>query len=220
MPFNFSHEASRLCAGAEYTGQRVDLDAIGAAYLAKAKKTAAIREFVRNCPKDKRRFNASHPAIASNQGLARKIISWQYQDRGLLVSGSSGRGKTTAMFHLMLQLAKQGREIRYFSAFDFFGELQKQVHYGRDDAGEWVRAIARAPIVFIDDLGQESIHASRQEWAQGWFFRFLDLRSGNRLPLFVTTNLSAQEMAGGVSEVKAHPLLRRILLVCEPIKFQ
>ena len=87
-------------------------------------------------------------------------------------------------------------------------------------AGTGVDAVARRPVVFIDDLGQEAIQTARSEWAMSWFMRFLDIRVSERLPLYVTTNLDAQGIAErGASSVRGDPMVRRLIEICEPIKF-
>jgi DNA replication protein DnaC len=202
-----------------YTGPRHDWDAIGQAYLARAKKRTAITEWVRAVPYSLRRSNWQHAELARSDGQIRKILGWSDSRVGLLASGPSGLGKSRAMWALMLKLAKRGKEIRYFTASEFFSDMQARVNYGRDDAGAWIKAVAGVPIVFIDDLGQEAMQTSKQDWAKSWFFQFLDMRSGKGLPLFVTTNMSARDMADGMGDLRGHPLLRRLLMVSDPVKF-
>lgn len=211
--------ASQVFGAEPYGGPRFDFDAIGADYLAKAKISAAVAEWERACPPFLQHSDFQHPDLARSDGQIRKVLGWSDSRVGLIASGPSGLGKSRAMWALMLKLAKRGKEIRYFTASEFFGELQAQVRFGRDDAGSWVKAVAGVPIVFIDDLGQEAMQASKQDWARSWFFQFLDIRSGHRLPLFITTNLGAKEMAENTGDLKAHPLLRRLLMVCEPVRF-
>jgi len=54
------------------------------------------------------------------------------------------------------------------------------------------------------------------------FFRMLDLRLGARpaRPLIITTNLTAAQIAAGQAGVRADPLLRRLLDLCEVVKFK
>ncbi len=83
-----------------------------------------------------------------------------------------------------------------------------------------MRSVAARPFLFIDDLGQEALARSRADWAEGWLFRLLDLRAGLKLPLFVTTNLTGEQITGRAkNEVRGDPLLRRLLMLAEPVKF-
>lgn len=165
----------------------------------------------------------SHPSMLKNASQIDRVKGWQFGSRGLLASGPTGLGKTRAITALYRRLAcVEGREIRYFNAADFFSALGSQVKYGRDDASGWVRSIAMRPIFILDDLGQEAVQKSQEEWAQSWFFRFLDIRREHGLPLIVSTNLSAQQITGRHDRrnLRADPLLQRLLDLCEVIKFE
>lgn len=197
----------------------VDLDEIGGEYLRQAKINTAVARWNTACPELLKVTDWSDARIAKFAAQHAKILGWVFQRTGLIASGPSGAGKTRSMWALMKRLAADGLEIRYFTAAEFFAQLQANIRYGHDDAHGWICAVARAPIVFIDDLGQESVQAIRQEWCSGWFFQFLDKRLGNQLPLFITTNLSADEMAGATTALRANPLIRRLLELCEPVKF-
>jgi DNA replication protein DnaC len=197
----------------------IDLDAYGELYARNARISTALARWTANCPQDMAVTDWKDTRIAAHAAQHARIIGWVYQRTGLLASGPTGHGKSRAMWALMKRLAEEGREIRYYTAAQWFSVLQDQIKYGRDDALGWVSSVARAPIVFIDDLGQEALQASKQEWCAGWFFQFLDMRLGNALPLFITTNLDAKEIAGTSSSVRANPLVRRLLELCEPVKF-
>jgi DNA replication protein DnaC len=197
----------------------VDLDAFGAEYAARARRNTACDRWHLACPEKMRETNWQDPRIAPFSAQHAQILSWQYQDRGILASGPSGHGKTRAMWALMKRLAEEGREIRYFTAASWFSTLQQQFVFGRDESLSWVLAVAKVPVVFIDDLGQQAIQLSREDWAQGWLFQFLDARLGHGLPLFVTTNLTAAEMAGQSSGTRGNPLVRRLLDLCDVVKF-
>ena len=162
----------------------------------------------------------TRPKFAANRDSIAKVIGWQYGKTGLLLSGPTGRGKTRSLMDLFRRLAcEDGQDVRYWYAGDWFAHLGTQVNYGRDDARGWVESIASRPLVILDDLGQEAVQTSRQDWAQAWFFRFLDLRIAKGLPLIVTTNLSAQDMAGRSTQLRSDPLVRRLTELCEVVKF-
>lgn len=199
--------------------QVIDLDAFGQEYAKQARIKTAMARWTANCPPDLAETNWDDPRISAHGAHHAKIMGWQYQRMGLLATGPTGHGKSRAMWALMKRLSEEARDIRYYTAAQWFSILQDQIKYGRDDALGWVTSVAKAHIVFIDDLGQEALQASKQEWCAGWFFQFLDMRLGNALPLFITTNLDAKEIAGSASSVRANPLVRRLLELCEPVKF-
>lgn len=193
-------------------------DAKAARYLARAKKRAAIERWVAAVPYSMRQFDLGRPEYHASRSICGQILAYEYQPSGLLLSGPSGQGKTRLMWQVMKSLAKAGKYSRYWHASEFFSELQGNIRFGNDDAAGWVKAVANVPVVFIDDFGQEALQNSRSGWCRDWFFRFLDIRSNAGLPLFLTTNLSAADMAERSSNIQAHPFLRRLLMVCKPYK--
>jgi len=202
---------------------QADIEARADSYLADAIARTRRDYFFANCPKDYREFDICRPELQGNRAQLARLLSWRPNEgegKGLIASGETGRGKTRAMFALCRRLlCEEARDVAIWHAKDWFFELEQNLRYGKDEASDFVRRTAARKILFIDDYGQEAIAANRQEWAQGWFFRLLDLRIGNRLPLLITTNLGAKQMAEGSREISAHPLIRRILELAEPIKF-
>ena len=198
-----------------------DGEAASAHFLAEARKRDAIARFDSAVPPTMRESDWGHAGMLANRAQIERVLAHQVGAKGLLLSGRTGRGKTRSMWALMRRLAHdEARDIRYFHASDWFSQLQACLTYGRDDARGWVDAVARRPIVFVDDLGQEAIQTARSEWAMSWFMRFLDIRVSERLPLYVTTNLDAQGIAErGASSVRGDPMVRRLIEICEPIKF-
>lgn len=204
-----------------FSGTPFDGEAASAHFLAEARKRDAIARFETAVPPAMRESDWGHAGMLANRAQIERVLAHQVGAKGLLLSGRTGRGKTRSMWALMRRLAHdEARDVRYFHAGDWFAQLQGCLSYGRDDARGWVDAVARRPIVFIDDLGQEAMQTARSEWALSWFLRFLDIRVSERLPLYVTTNLDAQGIAErGASSVRGDPMVRRLIEICEPIKF-
>lgn len=165
----------------------------------------------------------TRPCFDLNREQIERVRNWTASSKGLLVSGPTGKGKTRSVFELFRRLAcEEGRDVRFYHASDWFGKLHEQHSYGRDDARGWVEAVAHRPIVILDDLGQEAVSTAKADWAQAWFFRFLDMRISIGLPLIITTNLSAQQIAtrSDTRGIRADPLIRRLLEMTDVVKFE
>jgi DNA replication protein DnaC len=197
-----------------------ELDARSMALLIAARKADAEKRWLASCPVALQASDWSHPHLSPYREQITRVMAYKRQAKGILASGPTGRGKSRALWQLMRRLGcEEGCDVRYWHAADWFAQLQQQINYGRDDARGWVESVAVRGVVFLDDLGQECVQRSREDWAQGWFFRFLDLRVGHGLPLFITTNLTADEMAERSGNVRGDPLIRRLLDLCEVVKF-
>lgn len=201
-----------------------DPEARGREYLAEAKKRDAIGRFNATCPDDYKQSDWSNPALLPYMHAIERVKSWQNGPLGIIASGPTGRGKTRAISELYRRLScDEGLDVRFWYAGDWFSSLQQEIRYGRDDAKYWVENCAKHKIVILDDLGQEAVTTARAEWAAAWFFRFLDLRIGAKLPLIVSTNLTANQIAGEHSAQKGirhEPLIRRLLELGEVVKFE
>ena len=212
-------------------GEPVDIDARAADFMADAILRARRQYWFDRTPFAYRaanttpaapdhNFDISHSTIQRNRAQLEQIVGWKYASKGLLASGPTNLGKTRAMYALCHRLlCEESRDVGIWHAQDFFSALQAEIKYGRDEAEGFVKRQAARPVLFIDDYGQEAVQSNRQDWAQGWFFRLLDLRIGNGLPLLMTSNLTARQMADGARDVASDPMVRRLLDVCEPIKF-
>jgi DNA replication protein DnaC len=199
----------------------VDMDARAAEYAAQMRRNDLCAYFRANTPPSMQAdFDATRPELQANAAQIAKILGWQYGTRGIVASGPTNRAKTRAMFALCRRLlCEESRSVGIWHAQDLFSEIQSCVRFGRDEAGDFIKRLAAKPVLFIDDYGQEALQSNKQEWAQGWFFRLLDLRMGAGLPLLLTTNLTAAEMADGARDISGHPLIRRLLELAEPVKF-
>ena len=186
-------------------------------YVREAKRKAAIERYRIICPPDYRNTNWQHANLAPYSAQINAILGWKYQAKGIIAAGPTGCGKTRALWELYRRLTCEDIvDARFYHAADWFSTLQMQLVYGRDEAQGWVEAVADRRVVFIDDFGQAAINSSKTDWAAGWFFRFLDLRVGKRLPVIMSTNLHSKEFSG---ELRGDPMVRRLLDVCDPVKF-
>jgi DNA replication protein DnaC len=128
---------------------------------------------------------------------------------GFMLLGSAGNGKTTllrAFQHLLLLLGqlpnceenyglKPGTYMRICRATDYVFYASNSQRYDLT-----IRAIRDAPLLGIDDLGQESL--SLQSYGNIMFpiIDLLEYRYSRRLFTAATTNYSAKELVGKYGE--------------------
>lgn len=203
----------------------VDLETVGQSYLADSILRTRREYFKHRTPiAYQEPFDIARLTTGrayDNSAALQKVLAWKVGPTGLLLSGPQGRGKTRAAYALCARLlCEESVNVAIWQASDFFAEMQGYVRYGNDEAGAFIERQAARPVFFLDDFGQQALLNSREDWARSWFFRFLDIRLGARLPLIITTNQTASQIAGRDFDVKGDPLLRRLTELAEPIKFQ
>ena len=193
-----------------------------ATLVRRSQRADRARRWHAECPRLYRQSRWDHQRLAPFAEQIAQVRDWKAGDRGLLITGPTGRGKSRALWALLRRLmAHEAHEVRVWRSSDFFRLMQEQINYGRDESRAWLKAVARIPIIALDDWGQEAITSARADWCQATFFDLLDQRLGEGRPLIVTTNLTARQIAGNDSSgVRANPLLRRLLDTCAVVRFE
>ena len=217
-------EAFAIADVLPFTGQpdsSLDMDARAERYKRAAILKSRRAYYLSRRPADFAYFNINHPNMQHNRPQIDRVMGWKFGPKGLIAAGAkSGLGKSRSMFALCKRLlCVEGRDVAIWNAQEFFAELQANVRFGRDEAGDFIKRQAAREVFFMDDYGQQAVKDNREEWAQGWFFRLLDLRIGNRLPVLMTTNLTAQQMADDERALSASPLMRRLTELADGVRF-
>ena len=177
------------------------------------------------CAREKREtaFNAICPPLYQRTDKARlpqdqlKIaMSWQYGPRGLILLGDTGKGKTRVAWALLKRILvddNKGMRLTWFDSIGFGHEIAK--HYRTEDAESWLGRLAKAPLVFFDDLGKLKL----TERAEVELFGLIERRCAAELPIIVTTNDTGDSLAARMTDNRGPALIRRLREFCEPIQF-
>lgn len=115
---------------------------------------------------------------------------------GLLVKGPVGTGKTHLAVAVIAELiARNGGQpivVRYGMARQHLRRIWATFREGATEREEQVvRALARVPLLVIDDLGHEG---AVSEGALGVLHEILTLRTDNFRPTIITTNLTLAQI--------------------------
>jgi len=123
----------------------------------------------------------------------------------LLLMGLRGTGKTHLLVGIVRELTTRLTFARYRFVPDLLGELRSEVaasQHNPDYEGPGVDALvgryATVGMLGLDDLGagKERLSQASTEWME----RIVNHRYEHRLPLVVTTNLNASDMAATCGE--------------------
>lgn len=184
---------------------------------------ARVQAWLEMCPPDYRSTNwRDHPELSQECRTLAK--TWQLpprdsrsSERGLLIHGPSGRGKTRAMFEILRRLHFSGVPCMAVEAVTFAEHAVMAASLSapakaRFDAQDWLRRAKTVRVLFFDDLGKEG-GTSMPGFARA-FHTLLEHRKAYHLPLLVTTERVGDELAALLGTNYADGIVRRLREMC------
>ena len=119
-------------------------------------------------------------AVAPSKGARRQVATGP----SLLMAGVTGAGKTHQAYGAVRTLVAAGIGVRWraTTAADLYADLRPRS--GADSEQE-LAAVARVPLLILDDLGA----ARATDWTEEITYRLVNRRYNLMLPTLVTTNL-------------------------------
>lgn len=158
-------------------------------------------------------YRQTDPVRLPLQEQFRRVMAWQYGPRGLILGGPTGTGKTRTAWLLLQRLHNEGRQIVAFDALGFSHEVSAR--FGDGSGESWADGVARADVVFLDDLGK----AKLTERVESELFGLIERRTANLLPIIATMNATGAGLAAKTTDDRGEPLLRRLREFCEAVSF-
>lgn len=146
----------------------------------------------------------------------KKALEWQFNPRGLILLGDTGKGKSRVAWQLLKRILvsdKPEQPMMWFDSTSFGLEIAK--HYRHDDVDVWLNSAAAVPILFFDDLGKLKL----TERAEVELFGLIERRTASELPIIVTTNDTGDTLAARMSDNRGPAMIRRLREFCDPIQF-
>lgn len=139
----------------------------------------------------------------------RRILDWPFSERGLLILGPTGTGKTRALWRLLRREWDNGRKFTMMTAGDFDRACRDAG--GNFTLSAWFNRLANVPLLAIDDLGK----AAWTEATAAQFHELVDTRTRHGRPLIVTTNETGQLLQERMPERFGVSLVRRLRDYCD-----
>lgn len=144
--------------------------------------------------------------------------------KGLYLNGSFGSGKTFLVCAMLNELAKKGVDIIVVYYPELLRSLKESFNISASDSDFASRMdkLKKASILFIDDIGAESV----TPWARDEILgTILQYRMDASLPTFFTSNLNMDELEVHLSstketidKVKARRIIERIRQLTESVE--
>lgn len=132
---------------------------------------------------------ASRPGPSGTRGIA--------SAPSLLIVGPTGTGKTHQAYGAVRALLRAGVRLRWSAttSADLHAGMRPRQMSGPDPE-HWLAALARCPLLILDDLGA----ARASEWTEEITYRLLNARYNEVLPTLVTSNLAIRDLRDQVGD--------------------
>lgn len=139
------------------------------------------------------------------------LKNWDFSKSGAFVTSSCGTGKTHALVSFFKSLGnrKDFNTVMFCTLQDLVSDVRKEM---LQDSEKTIDMAIRCGCLIIDDFGVEK----QTEWVSDVLYRIINNRYNNNLPVFVSTNLSIQE----VKEFFGDRILSRFYEMCQFFTFK
>lgn len=128
--------------------------------------------------------------------------------------GTSGVGKTRAMWTLLARLHMDGYDVVAIDSAEFTRSVATRYSESPSQAVAWIESMIDADIFFIDDFGKGKL----TERVESELFGIVEGRVKNLRPIMFTSNLDAGGLRNQMSADRSEPLIRRLIEFCEVVE--
>ena len=155
----------------------------------------------------------AHSIIESMKGMSYE----QLKSRGIYLYGQPGTGKTHLLASLCSHLVDRGERltnIKWINTSSMLTAMRssfgKKYEYGEGTDQEKILVSLNRRYLFVDDLGTENT----SDWAREILYGIINYRYEERLPIFISSNLSPKDLAERLGDKFAS----RVVEMCEPVR--
>lgn len=181
--------------------------------LGKSTKVSLTPQWDEFCPQLYKDFIIGQLPSTVDHELLKRVSEWRpSENRGLVLVGDSGKGKTTALWSLYRELERTGTNAIFLTAV----ELQRQLSEAARDIKD-VKHLTHCRVLMIDDLGKEKLTAS----VAALLWEVVDARYSNRRPMVISTRYSGERFEERFGDaVLGGDIRRRIVDSCRVVSFK
>lgn len=134
----------------------------------------------------------------------------RFNEKGLLLCGPTGTGKSTAAACIANELLKNGIPVIMTS----FVKILEQIDSDRTWESAFIDRMRFVNLVIFDDLGAER----STDYALEKVYNIVDARYRSKKPMVLTTNLEVKAMMNE-ADIRYKRIYERIFEVCHPVIF-
>lgn len=173
------------------------------------RRQALSRQWEEICPLE---FRATVISKLPNMSLYDQAMKWSYGPRGLVLNGSTGKGKSRIGWRLLEREHYLGRSVAFMDGS--FG-LEYASRYSKSASGtfEWLEELSTCKLLLMDDVLKIKLTDS----AESAIFSIIEHRTTNCLPIIVTTNDTGDSLLARMSPDRGPAVVRRLREFCDHI---
>lgn len=149
--------------------------------------------------------------------IAKKFVMNFPEDKGLLLAGPVGTGKTHLAAAIANSLLNKLYSVYFGNVVDIMGFIKST--YNQDSEISERDAISimtdKVDLFIIDDLGKEN----NTEYTLSMLYQLINRVYENEKPIIITTNFNSIELARKLGE-RGQAIVSRITEMCEPVIFK
>ncbi|MEQ2007998.1 MAG: hypothetical protein ABMA26_14470, partial [Limisphaerales bacterium] len=142
------------------------------------------------------------------------VMAWRYGERGLMLHGPTGMGKSRCIWLLVGREFIASRSVR---VLDCAAGIKYAAKFGDSTkaAAQWIEAACEADLLLLDDVFKAKLTDS----FESALFAIVALRGEAGLPILVTGNDDPHTLAARLTHDRSGPLIRRLAEMTAPIAF-
>lgn len=139
-------------------------------------------------------YSGPETALKRTVKYLKDLPDMKEQGLGILYAGPHGSGKTTLAMITMKYLIRAHWNVYCTSLGEIVERIQASWNQPKDDdwGGDFIQRCRNADFLFIDDVGKE--HRGASGFVQTVFDNLIRFRMQHRLPTFLTTNHTKDEL--------------------------
>ena len=149
-----------------------------------------------------------------NMEASNTALAWKFNERGLLLHGQTGTGKSRTAWLVLKNAHFDGKKILVLngaSAIRYAAIFSTSTA----DAEKWIDRHANVDVLFMDDAFKVKLTESYE----AALFAVIDSRMENLRPIIATTNDTGETLAGRMSQDRGAAMVRRLRECCDSIGF-
>lgn len=144
------------------------------------------------------------------KNYAAHFPEFKRQNKGLLLYGTVGNGKTFMTAAIINKLIDEGRRVMMTNLSRIINRL-----WSEEDKNSCLDSMKEYELIVIDDFGVER----ETDYISEKVYEIIDARYRSGLPLIITTNLTGEDLRAP-GDVKKQRIYSRIFEMCIPFKVE